>query len=574
MSSIQSKLLYIVLSFLAIICAFWFSGLIFVGHTKIFPITEIRPWSIFQFFEIFWEFNSQKSILIFSAIAPWIVPIVIFTVSTKKNNKKPFGSVSWAKKTNIQKARLYENQGIIIGQYKEKLLTIDEPCHALLTAPTRSGKGIGIVIPNLLFWQGSVIVLDIKQENHAITSGYRATLGKTFLFSPMQQHTHCYNPLDLVRENPIEQVSDIQQIANFLVPMPENGDPMWASEARNLFLGIALYVLYNQDIPSTIGEIYRTLNSNVGLGDLCKHLIEKYPDLPPACIMALSNFHNKASKEQSGVKSNLSAALNLWANPAIDTATSQSDFHLETLRKTRQAIYVGVSFSQITTLRPLLSLLFQQTIDVLSRHLPKKNEPHKVLMLIDEFPALGYMSVIADSLPVMAGYGIRMFNICQGLSYLDKHYHYTGREGFLQNSAVQIFYAPNDEVTAKFISNKLGQDTIEINNTSKQRSNRLFQTNASSCSESKTLTSRPFLLAQEARNFGVNNSIVFLENNPPIKGEKITYYNDVRFKAKLLTADAVPQQTLVIKKPPIFDIKQTEDSIMTLEDAEAIGALL
>lgn len=538
---------------------------------------DVRPLTIIQSYEYFWKFNKQKLLLLAASLIPLTATYLVlyfFFGSNNKTNKKPFGHARWATEPEIKQANLRDNAGIVLGRKKGKLLVSNKPTHVLLTAPTGAGKGVGVVIPNLLYWQGSVVVLDIKQENHQITSGYRRRLGETFLFSPMESRSHCYNPLDFVRSNPSDSITDIQQIAQFLVPSNNDSDQMWTSEARNLFLGIALYVLNNKDVPSTIGEIFRTLNSNIALGELCKHLSETWRDkLPPACIMALSNFANKAEKEQSGVKSSLTAALNLWANPTIDSATSFSDFNIERLRNSRQSIYVGVTFSQIHTLRPLLSLFFQQTIDVLSRNIPKEDEPHKVLILIDEFPALGKMPVISESLPVMRGYNIRMLNVCQGLSYLDKHYGREGREGFLQNSGYQLFFAPNDEVTTKFISDKMGQDTIQVEGTGSSRQQaRGIESTRKNLSNNQSHTARPFMLPQETRLVDNKTSFLFIENALPVKAEILRYYADKEFKDKVMPPSHVPMLAIEVRNPPHFDINDdSKESKQTLPPKSTKG---
>ncbi len=299
-----------------------------------------------------------------------------------------YGDARWATGLEIGRARLQKKRGLLLGKKGSKYLINDEPLHTLVAAPTRSGKGVGIVIPNLLSWNGSVVVLDIKKENYQLTAGFRKESQDVFMWSPMDARSACYNPFDFVSKKGADRITDIQKLAQILLPRPERGETVWVNEAQSLFLGLALLVLDIPETPPTFGQIYRILMSDARLNKIAEEALDN-PELDRACHEALANFKNKAEKERSAVKSSLTSALALWANPNIDAATSKSDFDLHDFRHECTSVYVGVGQDQLLTLAPLLNMFFQQAVAELSKNMPGENEPHEVLFLIDEFPMLG-----------------------------------------------------------------------------------------------------------------------------------------------------------------------------------------
>ena len=453
-----------------------------------------------------------------------------------------YGDARWARLGEIRKAQLTAKTGLVLGRKAGKLLVNAEPIHTLVAAPTRSGKGVGIVIPNLLFWPGSVVVLDIKHENYAATAGYRSKIGhnRVFKWAPMEEQTHRYNPFDFISTHPAHRITDIQLLATILLPLSPRGEGMWVNEARNLFLGLALYVLDDPNSPSTLGQIYRTLMQETDLAEIAGHMLN-HPDivLPSPARQALANFKNKADKEQSAVKSTLTQALNLWANPIIDHATSASDFDLRTFRTLPSSVFVGVAQDQLVTLAPLLNMFFQQTVATLSHALPGKDEIHEVLFMIDEFPMLGEMPSLAKGLALLAGYKIRIVLITQGLGQLKDIYGPGGQESILQNCAVQVFFASNDDSTTNYISSRLGTKTVPVTSRSQAQD---WKTTTST-----NYVSRPLMAPEEVRRLPPTQAILFKEGARPVLAQKIRYYADWPFMARLLDPPAVP--ALELPKP-------------------------
>ncbi|MES9906765.1 MAG: type IV secretory system conjugative DNA transfer family protein, partial [Sedimenticola sp.] len=337
------------------------------------PDSEIRPWSIIKYYQYNSENPAVMGKIIASVIIPPVVAVIMFFITLIKIESL-YGNARFAKYHEIAKAKLFSGNGILLGKRGDKFIGDDGTEHVLISAPSRSGKGVGIVIPNLLNWDHSVVVLDIKMENFKATSGFREKHGhKVFLFNPadISGVTHCYNPLMVIPTDTHFRVNEIQKVANFLAPTPSQGDPMWSSEARKLFLATVLF-LQDTGKPITLGEVYRLINGNKA-DDLEKIIGDHAKDLDPACISNFNNYLGMGGKQRSGVKSTLTSALDLFDNPLIDAATSKSDFSFSDLRKEKISIYVGVTPNNLARLKPLLNLFFQQCIDQNTQSLPDKS---------------------------------------------------------------------------------------------------------------------------------------------------------------------------------------------------------
>jgi len=516
-----------------------------------FDYSAARPWSVFLLYAHFDTQHDYIEKIIIALCIDSACFLGLFVVWVSTGPKTYFGDARWATRAEVKAAQLLRKDGMLLGKKHGRYICSDEPLHALVTAPTRSGKGVGIVIPNLLSWRGSALILDIKQENFNLTSGFRAQHQDVYLFSPddEQGRSHRWNPLDTIREGAAHRISDTQRLASILLPSPQGSEAsMWIEEARDLFIGLALYVLDVKNVPATIGEIYRTLKTEHSLDQVLESiLVERGQTLDPVCIMAFNNFVNKAPKEQSGVRSSLSSSLNLWSIPAIDAATSASDFRIEDLRRKPASIYFATGLNQLKPLSRIIRLFFELSIDVLTRKLPTDDEPHNVLMIIDEFGSLGKMPVIADNLAFIAGYNLRMLNIIQGLAQLDELYGKPARESMLQNSALQLFFAANDETTSQYVSKRVGDQTTQTESIS-------FGQNTIMGTKSQSYTRTDFLRPEEFRRLCKKEAIIFKEGARPIKVQKLVYFKDRAFKERLYPALDIPKLTVRAIAPPVFDI--------------------
>ena len=474
------------------------------------------------------------------------------------NKRSLFGDAKFATTPEINKSGLLNNDGIIVGRYNGKFLTLAGQQHILLSAPTRSGKGIGVVIPNLLAWNESVVVLDIKQENWGITSKFRELHGqKCFLFNPLaaDYKTHKYNPLGYINEDPNFRIDDVQKIGNMLFPDKQGTDVIWTATPRSLFLGVVLFLIETGK-PVTLGQVLReTLNKGDGsryFKEEIKRLNEEGTPLSGACIRGLNSYTSISSDNtRAGVMTGFRSHLELWMNPLVDAATSENDFDLRNLRKKKISIYIGVTPDNLERVAPVINLFFQQLIDLNTRELPSQNAElkHNCLLLMDEFTAIGKIPVLSKGISYIAGYGLRMMPIIQSPAQLVDVYGKEAAQTFTTNHALNIIFPPKASETqsAKDISEWLGYETVKGFSISKQKS--IF--NHRSPSESISDQRRALLLPQEITSLGADTEIVVMENIPPILAKKIRYYEDPIFLTRL--KQAAPS----LKKLSIKKIKST-----------------
>ncbi|MBN9543196.1 MAG: type IV secretory system conjugative DNA transfer family protein, partial [Alphaproteobacteria bacterium] len=335
-----------------------------------------------------------------------------------KKKESIHGDARWATQEDVKKAGLRGKEGMLMGKDENGYFVASGYQHALLFAPTGSGKGVGFVIPNLLFWEESCVVHDIKLENHEITSGWRGKRGQeVYVWSPAEPDgiTHCYNPIDWISSKPGQMVDDVQKIANLILPEKE----FWNNEARTLFVGVVLYLLAVPDKVKSFGQVVREMRSDDVIYNLAVVLdtIGKY--IHPVAYMNIAAFLQKADKERSGVISTMNSGLELWANPLIDAATAKSDFNIQMFKKKKTTVYVGLTPDNIKRLEPLMKVFYQQATEFLSRKIPKKEEePYGVLFLMDEFPTLGKMEQFLSGIAYFRGYHVRLFLIIQDTQQL------------------------------------------------------------------------------------------------------------------------------------------------------------
>lgn len=544
-----------------LIVASYFASVIFFALSGL-TIDNAQPWSIWVYLPYFSDPTVKLKLLI-SMIVPHIV-LGLMAISMLRKPPSEYGDAHWASASEIEDAGLFSSTGLILGKFKNRFLISSSPTHCMVIAPTRSGKGVGIVTPNLLNWPESVICLDIKLENYKNTAGFRESHGhEIFMWAPGDKEgkSHRYNPLAAISDDPFQKISDIQVIANILIRDPVKSDPVWASEARALFVGLALYVVENEEMPSTIGAINRLLGTEQDLGDICKHIVKKHPELSVTIKKSLLNFANKAAKERSGVKSSLNQAINLWDNPLIDAVTSASDFSLSDLRKKRMAVYVGVRTGQIGTLAPLLRIFFEQVITTLSMKEPDASDPHHVLLLLDEMHMLGEMDSMTKAFTLLAGYNCRVLGIVQGLSWLDTTYGKQKRDGILSCCAHQVFFATNDLETSEYISRSCGERTIKTVSTS-QKSGWKYETP----SKNTSYRGRPLMSRDQVKQLPYNKAVILVESSVPILATKIQYYGDTAFKTRILPAPPVPKLEIAHHNIPIFNIPQDDQEKPTKPD--------
>lgn len=458
-----------------------------------------------------------------------------------------YGSARWAECEEIAKAGLMRSAGVFLGRASDKggsYLRHDGPEHVMAFAPTRSGKGVGLVVPTLLSWPGSAVIHDIKGENWNLTAGWRARFSHCLLFNPTDTRSAAYNPLLEVRRG-AHEVRDVQNIADILV------DPEGALERRNhwektshaLLVGAILHVLYAWE-DKTLRGVANFLSDPACPFEVTLHrmMTTRHMDeeVHPVVASAAREVLNKSDNERSGVLSTAMSFLGLYRDPTVAEVTSRCDWRIADLISAEHpvSLYLVVPPSDISRTKPLIRLILNQIGRRLTESLDGSDgiaRLHKLLLMLDEFPALGRLDFFESALAFMAGYDLRAFLIAQSLNQVDKAYG--PNHSILDNCHVRITFATNDERTAKRISEALGTAT-ELRAQRNYAGHRLAPW-LGHLMVSRQETARPLLTPGEVMQLPPDEAVVMVSGHPPIKARKLRYYQDRNFTRRVLPPPAL-----------------------------------
>jgi type IV secretion system protein VirD4 len=544
----------------ALLVASYLAGYVFLWSLHLNP-RDASPLTVVRYGYYYGDREAIRRRLLVSTAAGGAMVLASALALALPRRRSLHGDARFATRRELVAAGLFGDRGIILGRVGRRCLMLAGQQGVALAAPPRAGKGTGVVIPNLLNWPDSVICVDIKRENWTLTAGFRAANGQQcYLFDPFSEEgrTARWNPFFYVSEDPVRRVNDLQRIAEMLYPDPPNVDPFWTASARSLFLGIALYLFETPSLPKTIGEVLRhgMASDDEGFGQHWKRVIEgrnsgKFP-LSSQCVRALYDVIDLAPVTASSIRKTFTSRLDLWLNPILDAATSENDFDLRELRRKRLSIYVGVNPDDLHRLRPVLALFFQQAIGLQTRTLPDHDPTLKrqVLMLLDEFTALGRIPIIAESVSYLPGYNVRVLLVIQTPAQLREVYGANGAETMLKSLAARIVFAPKDISDAREISDELGNTTVKVKTHSRPMMDLSDSKGRRQRSVSVSEQRRALLLPQEVKALGGEQAIVFYEGLRPIRCRKIRYFEDPRFTRRLLRAPEVPRQKPAEAQPP------------------------
>ncbi|MDU6749693.1 MAG: IncP-type conjugal transfer protein TraG, partial [Bradyrhizobium sp.] len=340
-----------------------------------------------------------------------------------------YGSARWGEPLEVEKAGLLGDDGVVLGRLGPCYLRHDGPEHVLCFAPTRSGKGVGLVVPSLLTWSGSAIVHDIKGENWQLTAGFRARHGRVLLFDPTNPNASAYNPLLEVRRGAFE-VRDVQNVADVLVDPEGSLDKRnhWEKTSHSLLVGAILHVLYAEPdktlagVAAFLSDPKRPIEITLMAMMATPHLGEAGPH--PVIASTARELLNKSENERSGVLSTAMSFLGLYRDPVVAEVTGRCDWRIADLIAGEEpaTLYLVVPPSDISRTKPLIRLVLNQIGRRLTEDLQARERRHRVLMMLDEFPALGRLDFFESALAFMAGYGIKSFLIAQSLNQIEKAY--------------------------------------------------------------------------------------------------------------------------------------------------------
>ena len=533
----------------------WASGVTFLHVNGADPALA-GPFSIIEYWKLY-AHSSEKFVRVsvqLCAIGPWaLLAGFIGWAVIAKQNRPLHGAARFANTAEIRKAGLLDPKGgldktILVGKKNGRYLTYGGYQFVILAAPTRSGKGVGIVVPNCLNYSDSLVVLDIKGENFDITSGFRAKHGqKVYLFAPFDEAgvTHRYNPLEYISDDPAQRLGDIDAIGTALYSGGNQNDKFWSENAKDLFRGLCLFVLERKDLPKTFGEILRQAS---GKGKPLKEYIfeelKKAQDtghpFSNACIDCLNRVLSNSENTLAGIVATFGTPLLIFQNPRVDLATSANDFDLREVRRELMSIYFKMPPNKLKEGSVLVNLFFDQLLNLNTRVLPSQDKTlkHQCLVLLDEMTSIGKVAMIAQAVSYMAGYNMRLLTIIQNKSQLEDVYGKAGALTLLSNHALMVMYAPSPTVQsdAQEYSEMLGYETVK----SRSRTSSM-QSSSTSTSDQR----RALMLPQEIRELGQTREIVSLENCKPILCDKIRYYEDPDFTCRAhLPPPSIPKQDI------------------------------
>lgn len=469
------------------------------------------------------------------------------------NRRRPLhGAARWASASEQRRAGLRARQGVILGRSGDGLLIADGPDHVMLYAPTRTGKGVGVVIPNLLAWPGSTVVLDIKRENFAATAGYRAEAGqRVLLFDPLAAdgRTARFNPLGHIdRTDSVAVLDELQRMASMLFVGSEHSDPFWSEAARTGFIGVGAFVAETPTLPFTLGEMFRQLTQadpRVRFPGLIRRRRDEGSPLSPGCVSALSDFCSSSENTFASIRQTITTRMGLWLNPAVDAATSTSDFDLRDLRRGRVSLYLGSSPDNMLRVAPLYGLLFQQLVDLNSRSLPGPSD-RPVLVLLDEFARLGSAPVLAHAFAWAAGYGLRLLPVIQSPAQLRALYGPDVTEEILTNCGLEIVFAPKELKVAQDLSERLGYYTYRARSRSRPSGLAAGRRSLTDSDQRRAL-----MLPQELMQMPADRLIVLKAGLPPVRARKLVYYRERAFVDRLRPAPVVSPTPRSVTPPPL-----------------------
>jgi type IV secretion system protein VirD4 len=446
-----------------------------------------------------------------------------------------FGETHWQTLSEMKRSGFFgkPGHGFILGKMgtpksgKPLIMSRVFP-HALIVAPTGRGKTTGFVIPNLLTYQGSAVVLDVKGENFEVTSRHRAAQGdKVFRFAPTDWkdgRSHRYNPLLRIAglENVDRQQMELQLLASLFLQADDRVQGL-LDGGIDLFVAAGL-LAFERKRP-TLGEIYRITASG---GDKQKEYRRRADEVQNPAAKLI--FMRMASTNNDTLTSYLSllmtSGLKQWSNPAIDRATATSDFDFAEIRNTPLSVYLVVEPLMVKPLAPLIRLFFSDLLATLQDHEPAEDEPWPVMIMLDEFNRLGKMPIVTDSIETLRSYRANLAIVTQTIPALDEIYGENARRALQGNAGIKLYLTPSDEKTIEELSKAVGKTTKRVVTRSRSVGRNPF----AGRSMSERTEETALLPEDEARRMDLDDIVLVVDAQMPVRAKRIKYYEDRFFK--------------------------------------------
>jgi type IV secretion system protein VirD4 len=455
-----------------------------------------------------------------------------------------FGSAKWATFAYLVEKGVIGNEGIRLGEVQDDdglvyPISYKGDRHLLTVAPNRAGKGVSMIIPTLVTYEGSILVIDPKGENAMITAKRRKEMGQNvydvdpwgIAGGPQAR----FNPLDWVKEAGADMGENAMILASAIVVSLGKDEAFWTEEAKALIVGLILYVVLDEqeDGQRHLGRVRDLLMLD---GDNLMRLFERMADSPNAIVRSTgSRSLQKDPKLLSNVLASAQAQTHFLDSPQIRECLSASDFRFEELKERPTSIYLILPSDRLETFGRFLRLLIQQAITVNARNIEKKPEK-PVLFLLDEMAALGRLTMVEQGYGLMAGYGIQFHGVVQDLSQLKRIYG-DGWETFISNAGAIQYFGSRDEMSASYFSKLCGVTTVW--NWSSAISTAFGVSYGKDTTSSRTTTSsdtraatqRHLAHADELMRMEKTTQLVLIENLDPIIATKTLWYEDDELKS-------------------------------------------
>jgi type IV secretion system protein VirD4 len=526
-------------------------------------------------------------------------------VNSSKVSEYLHGSARWANINDIRAAGLMAKQrtflqrltgrqaavnaGVYVGAWidrkgRQHYLRHDGPEHVLTYAPTRSGKGVGLVVPTLLSWGSSAVITDLKGELWALTAGWRQkhAKNKVLRFEPATSSgSVCWNPLDEIRVGTENEVGDVQNLATLIVDPDGKGlESHWQKTSQALIVGVILHALYKCKEEGTVATLpgidAMMADPNRGIGELWMEMIT-YCHVDgqnhPVVGSAARDMIDRPDEEAGSVLSTAKSYLALYRDPIVARNVGKSEFKIRDLmhHDSPVSLYIVTQPNDKARLRPLVRVMVNMIVRQLADKMdfrngrPVAHYKHRLLMMLDEFPSLGKLDIMQESLGFLAGYGIKCYLVCQDINQLKSRETGYGHDETITSSChIQNAYPPNRVETAEHLSKLTGQTTVakEQITTSGRRTSALLGQVSRTIQE----TQRPLLTTDECLRMPgpvksgsgdieeAGDMVVYVTGFPAIYGRQPLYFKDPIFQARA----AIPAPKSSDRLRPIHEVKPGE----------------
>lgn len=377
--------------------------------------------------------------------------------------RQVFGHSRLATLRDAADYRLREKSGIVLGYKQGMLLRSDSDQHVMVIGSPGQGKSRSFVMPTMMNYAGSMFILDMSGELYEKTSGYMKKKGyEVYLMAPGQHGTHCFNPLDVISKDPHQRITDLQKLAQMLMPerLRSDSNDFWEESARILLVAMLGFVIECPDTRKSLSELYRILNSMSDERTAIAQLLSRYGDhLSDQTRMQLTKFIGRHEKLGEGIAAEIGAKFNFLQNELIEAMTSVTTIPITEIRKRRMVIYLQADWNIIQMYERLISIFVQQMADNLVQLGPLRNGEHEVLMMLDEFGNGGRLDTVLTLAPLIRKNGVRFVFILQDGAQLERLYQRPGQKILMGTSTIKLYMNFQNVEDAQAVSQIAGVDT-------------------------------------------------------------------------------------------------------------------